>query len=233
MTAIHDFAGQQTYTEKPGHRFILNANFSEVDATKYDALVVLDGRAPEYLRMNSRMVEITRHFLSTNKPLASICHDAQLLASTGMIKGRKLSAYPACQIEVELAGGEYMGIAVDSAVTDNNLATAPGLARAPGLAFAVPRRAGHAHQLVGFGQRKRQPAASLPRHWGLFMCKIFISADPASAVCHSDCDLRKPMDSRGWLGANHSDARRHREDLQRRHAREDTVLCRNESDTPH
>ena len=92
MTAIHDFEGQQTYSEKPGHRFTLNATFSDIDPAKYDALVVPGGRAPEYLRMNTRVVEMARHFLSSNKPVASICHGAQLLAATGLIKGRKLSA---------------------------------------------------------------------------------------------------------------------------------------------
>jgi len=75
--------------------------------------------------MNTRVIEIARHFLSSNKSIASICHGAQVLAATGMIKGRKLSACPACQVEVELAGAEYIGIAIDGAVTDGNLVTAP------------------------------------------------------------------------------------------------------------
>jgi protease I len=124
-TAIHDFEGHQTYTEKPGHRFTLNASFAEVDPAKYDALVVPGGRAPEYLRLNSRVVEIARHFLASDKPVAVICHGAQLLAATGLLKGRRLSAYPACQVEVELAGAEYVGIAVDAAVTDGKLVSAP------------------------------------------------------------------------------------------------------------
>ncbi len=124
-TAIHDFEGAQTYSEKPGHRFTLNATFADVRPESYDALVIPGGRAPEYLRMNARAVEITQHFLAKDKPLASVCHGAQLLAATGMLKGRKVSAYPACQVEVELAGAEYMGIAVDQAVTDRNLVTAP------------------------------------------------------------------------------------------------------------
>ncbi len=123
--AIHDFEGDQTYTEKPGHRFTLNANFADIKPEAYDALVVPGGRAPEYLRMNARVVEITKHFLAADKPVAAICHGAQLLAATGLMKGRKVSAYPACQVEVELAGAEYMGIAVDQAVTDRNLVTAP------------------------------------------------------------------------------------------------------------
>ena len=124
-TAIHDFEGAQTYSEKPGHRFTLNASFAEVRPETYDALVIPGGRAPEYLRMHSRVVEIARHFLATDKPVASVCHGAQLLAATGLLKGRKVSAYPACQVEVELAGAEYMGIPVDQAVTDRNLVTAP------------------------------------------------------------------------------------------------------------
>jgi protease I len=124
-TAIHDFEGAQTYSEKPGHRFTLNANFADVRPEAYDALVIPGGRAPEYLRMHARVVEIAKHFLATDKPVASVCHGAQLLAATGLLKGRKVSAYPACQVEVELAGAEYMGIPVDQAVTDRNLVTAP------------------------------------------------------------------------------------------------------------
>lgn len=124
-TAVHDFEGAQTYSEKPGHRFTLNATFAEVRAEAYDALVIPGGRAPEYLRMNGQVVAIVRHFLEADKPLAAVCHGAQLLAATGLLKGRKVSAYPACQVEVELAGAEYQGIPVDQAVTDRRLVTAP------------------------------------------------------------------------------------------------------------
>ena len=125
LTAIHDFEGAQTYSEKPGHRFTLNASFADTKPEAYDALVVPGGRAPEYLRMNARVVEIARHFLAADKPVAAICHGAQLLAATGLLRGRRVSAYPACQVEVELAGAEYVGIAVDQAVTDGKLVTAP------------------------------------------------------------------------------------------------------------
>ena len=125
LTAIHDFEGAQTYSEKPGHRFTLNASFADTKPEAYDALVVPGGRAPEYLRMNARVVEITRHFLAADKPVAAICHGAQLLAATGLLRGRRVSAYPACQVEVELAGAEYVGIPVDQAVTDGKLVTAP------------------------------------------------------------------------------------------------------------
>lgn len=124
-TAIHDFEGAQTYSEKPGHHFTLNATFADVRAQDYDALVIPGGRAPEYLRMNSQVVAIVRHFLQADKPVAAVCHGAQLLAATGLLKGRKVSAYPACQVEVELAGAEYQGIPIDQAITDRNLVTAP------------------------------------------------------------------------------------------------------------
>jgi protease I len=124
-TAIHDFDGYQTYSEKPGHRFVLNYNFADVKAESYDALVIPGGRGPEYLRMNPRVIEITRHFFTANKPVAAICHAAQLLATAGVIKGRNVSAYPACQPEVELAGATFANIAIDAAVTDGMLVTAP------------------------------------------------------------------------------------------------------------
>jgi protease I len=124
-TAIHDFEGDQTYSEKPGHRFTLNASFDEVDASDYDALVIAGGRAPEYLRLNEQVIQIVRYFAEVNKPIAAICHGAQLLAAADVIRGRRVSAYPACAPEVRLAGGEYADIPVDSAVTDGNLVTAP------------------------------------------------------------------------------------------------------------
>ncbi|ETI62385.1 DJ-1/PfpI family protein [Marinomonas profundimaris] len=124
-TAIHDFEGDQTYTEKPGHRFALNATFADINAEDYDALVIPGGRAPEYLRLNKDVIAMVKHFFDANKPVAAVCHGAQLLAAAGVLTNRKCSAYPACQPEVELANGEFMDIPVDQAVTDGNLVTAP------------------------------------------------------------------------------------------------------------
>jgi protease I len=124
-TAIHDFEGQQTYSEKRGHNFALNATFDEVKAAEYDALVIPGGRAPEYLRLNPKVLDIVRHFFDAKKPVAAICHGAQVLAAAGVLKGRKCSAYPACRAEVELAGGSYADIAITAAATDGNLVTAP------------------------------------------------------------------------------------------------------------
>ncbi|MFZ5578258.1 MAG: DJ-1/PfpI family protein [Pseudomonadota bacterium] len=124
-TAIHDFEGAQTYSEKPGHNFTLNATFADVKAEDYDALVIPGGRAPEYLRLNPRVLEIVRHFFQANKPVAAVCHGAQILAAAGVLQGRHCSAYPACGPEVRAAGGDYAEIAVDQAVTQGNLVTAP------------------------------------------------------------------------------------------------------------
>lgn len=124
-TAIHDFEGDQTYSEKPGHNFALNATFDEVSATDYDALVIPGGRAPEYLRLNPAVLATVQHFAEADKPIAAICHGAQLLAAAGVLKGKRCSAYPACGPEVALAGGEWVDIDVAKAHVDGKLVTAP------------------------------------------------------------------------------------------------------------
>lgn len=124
-TAIHDFDGAQTYSEKPGHNFTLNATFAEVRTEDYDALVIPGGRAPEYIRLNPTVIEIVRHFAGANKPIAAICHGAQVLTAAGVLEGRSCSAYPACGPDVERAGGRYADIGLDAAHTEGNLVTAP------------------------------------------------------------------------------------------------------------
>ena len=124
-TAIHDFEGDQTYSEKPGHNLVLNATFSEVDPKNYDGLVVPGGRAPEYLRLNPRVLEIIRHFAEADKPIAALCHGPQLLAAARVIEGKRLNSYPACAPEVELAGGTFVQLEVTQAVTDGKLVTGP------------------------------------------------------------------------------------------------------------
>jgi protease I len=124
-TAIHDFEGDQTYSEKPGHNFTLNATFADVKGEDYDGLVIPGGRAPEYLRLNREVLEIVRYFSYEKKPIAAICHAAQLLAAACVIKGRRVSAYPACAPEVKLADGEYVEVEMTEAVVDGNLVTAP------------------------------------------------------------------------------------------------------------
>ncbi len=124
-TAVHDFEGDQTYSEKPGHNFTLNADFSAIKVEEYDALVIPGGRAPEYLRLNHEVLAMIRHFADAQKPIAAICHGAQLLTAAGVLDGRSCSAYPACAPEVRAAGGRYADIPVDQAHVDGNLVTAP------------------------------------------------------------------------------------------------------------
>jgi protease I len=124
-TAIHDFEGDQTYSEKRGHNFVLNATFDEIREQDYDGLVIPGGRAPEYIRLDKRVLEMVRHFAHENKPIAAICHAAQVLAAAGVLKGKSCSAYPAVAPDVESAGGKYVELAMTSAHTDGNLVTAP------------------------------------------------------------------------------------------------------------
>lgn len=124
-TAIHDFEGDQTYSEKPGHNFALNFDFAKVKAADYDALLIPGGRAPEYLRLNARVLELVKEFDKAGKPIAAVCHGAQLLAAAGVLEGRECSAYPACAPEVRLAGGTFVDIPVDGAHVQGNLVSAP------------------------------------------------------------------------------------------------------------
>lgn len=124
-TAIHDFEGQQTYSEKRGHNFALNGTFADIKVGDFDALVIPGGRAPEYLRLDPAVIALVQAFDASGKPIAAICHGPQLLAAAGVLKGKRCSAYPACRPEVELAGGTYADIPIDGAVTDGLLVTAP------------------------------------------------------------------------------------------------------------
>lgn len=124
-TAIHDFEGDQTYTEKPGHNFALNATFDDVNPANYDGLVVAGGRAPEYLRREDGVLEMVRHFFDNDKPVAAICHGLQILSAADVVKGKTLTAYPACGPEMEAAGANYKDVDVTEVVVDDNLVTSP------------------------------------------------------------------------------------------------------------
>lgn len=124
-TAIHDFEGDQTYSEKRGHNFALNATFDQIKPEEYDALVLPGGRAPEYIRLNPRVIEIVHHFAKSNKPIAAICHAAQILAAAGVLEGKKCSAYPAVGPDVTRAGGTFVNLGMTEAIVDGNLVTAP------------------------------------------------------------------------------------------------------------
>lgn len=124
-TAIHDFEGDQTYTEKPGHQFTLNATFDQIRPDEYRGLVIPGGRAPEYLRLDRRVLDLTRHFFNTKKPVAAICHGLQILTAAGVLTGRSCTAYPAVGPEITLCGGKYEAIPVDGVLVDENLVSSP------------------------------------------------------------------------------------------------------------
>ena len=124
-TAVHDFEGDQTYSEKRGHNFALNATFDQIKPDEYHALVIPGGRAPEYIRLNPRVLEIVRHFAAAKKPIASMCHGAQVLAAAGVLQGKRCSCYPAVSPDVTLAGGTFADVAMTDAVVDGNLVSAP------------------------------------------------------------------------------------------------------------
>ena len=124
-TAVHDFEGDQTYSEKRGHNFTLNADFDSMRAEDYDALVIPGGRAPEYIRLNEKVLASVRHFAETNKPIAAVCHGAQVLLAAGVVSGRACTAYPAVGPDVTAAGGQWVDKAVDRAHVEGNLVTAP------------------------------------------------------------------------------------------------------------
>ena len=124
-TAVHDFLGEQTYTELRGHNFALTADFDAVDPADYVGLFITGGRAPEYIRLNPRVLEITRAFFAEGKPVAAICHGPQVLTAAGVLKGYKATCYPAVSPDLALAGGEYVEVGADEAVVDRNLVTSP------------------------------------------------------------------------------------------------------------
>src|SRR5690606_10058418 len=203
-TAIHDFEGAQTYSEKRGHDFTLNQDFEQADADAYDGLVIPGGRAPEYLRLNEQVLELVRQFDRAGKPIAAVCHGAQLLAAAGILEGRTCSAYPACAPEVRLAGGTYAEIAIDQAHTDGNLVTAPAWPAHPAwlaqFLAVLGTRLTHWAGKRGAGARlrarrrarpPRRPRAALAARrapivqWDIppgatAMCEIFIRANPDS-----------------------------------------------------
>lgn len=125
-TAVHDFEGDQTYSEKPGHNFAINASFEEIRGDDYDALVIPGGRAPEYIRLDEKVIEIVRSFDTAAKPIAAICHGQQVLVAAGILEGRLCTAYPAVKPDVERAGGKWGEVneTASNAYVDGHLVTA-------------------------------------------------------------------------------------------------------------
>jgi protease I len=139
-TAIHDFEGDQTYTEKPGHNFTLNASFDEIDVNSYDGLFISGGRAPEHIRLDEKVMSKVQHFIDSNKPIASVCHGILVLAATNALKGKTASCYPACSHDVSLAGGKWIDVGYDGVHTDGNLITAAAWPAHPALLSAFIKK---------------------------------------------------------------------------------------------
>ena len=124
-TAIHDFEGDDTYSEKRGHNFLINANFETVDTSNYIGLFITGGRSPEYLRLNKRVLQLVQEFFQAKKPIAAICHGPQILTAAGVVKNLNLTSYPAVAPEIDLAGGRYIEIDADKSIVDKNIVTSP------------------------------------------------------------------------------------------------------------
>jgi protease I len=125
VTSIHDFEGQQTYSEKRGHNFELNATFAQIDPADYDALILPGGRAPEYLRLNKAVLDCVRHFADNDKPIAAICHGPQILIAAGILANKTLTCYPAVSPDLAICGATYKEVDIDGVVVDGKLVTAP------------------------------------------------------------------------------------------------------------
>ncbi|MDM0111315.1 DJ-1/PfpI family protein [Variovorax sp. J22R133] len=128
-TSLHDFEGDQTYTEKLGHYFTINKSFSEAEEQpgQYDAVYCAGGRGPEYIRTDKRVQAIVRHFHETKKPIFTICHGVQILVAVeGVVRGKKVGALGACEPEVTLAGGTYVDLSPTEALVDGTMVSAKG-----------------------------------------------------------------------------------------------------------
>jgi protease I len=105
---IHDFEeGWDTYIEKPGYGVLADLSFDQVDSSQYDAILLLGGRAPEFLRHNQLVLQIVRDFDAAGKLVFSICHGIQILAAAGLVKGLQLTCYENVRFEVEACGANY------------------------------------------------------------------------------------------------------------------------------
>jgi protease I len=105
---MHDFEpGWDTYVERPGYRMQSHVSFDDVNVEEYEAVVLLGGRAPEYLRHNETLLDVVRAFRDQDKWIFSICHGIQILIAAGLAPGVELTAYEHLRYEIESGGGRY------------------------------------------------------------------------------------------------------------------------------
>ncbi|KAI9209387.1 class I glutamine amidotransferase-like protein [Polychytrium aggregatum] len=134
-SAVHDFEGFQTYTEKRGHNIAINADFHSIDTADYDGLYIPGGRAPEFLSLNPRVLAIVKEFSDSRKPIAAICHGGLVLAAAGVINAKKACFYPATMPMMTLAGCTAVDAneTASNAVVDGHLVTAPAWPAHPAM----------------------------------------------------------------------------------------------------
>jgi protease I len=128
-TSLHDFEGDQTYTEKIGHYVLINMTFSyaEKQLDQYNAVYCAGGGGPEYIRTDRRVQAIVRHLHETKKPLFTICHGVQILVAVdGVVRGKKVGALAACKPEATPAGGTYIDLSPTEAYVDGTMVSAKG-----------------------------------------------------------------------------------------------------------
>ncbi|HTS63846.1 MAG TPA: DJ-1/PfpI family protein [Candidatus Acidoferrales bacterium] len=119
---MHDFQpGWDTYVERPGYGLEAGLAFDDVRVDDYAAVLVLGGRAPEYLRNNARVLEIVREFDRQEKFLFAICHGVQVLAVAGLTRGKRVTCYEHVRTEAEMAGGKFVD---QQTVRDGRIITA-------------------------------------------------------------------------------------------------------------
>ncbi|MFB6346441.1 MAG: DJ-1/PfpI family protein [bacterium] len=120
-TAVHYSEDADTYLEREGHPFEINSNLNTVDVADYVGLVLPGGRAPEYIRLNDRVIEIVRMFFEEDKAVAAICHAAQILVASDVLEDRTITAYQSLKPDVEQAGATW---SEENPTVDDNLVTA-------------------------------------------------------------------------------------------------------------
>lgn len=119
---IHDFEpGWDTYIERQGYGAEADVTFDDVAIDDYAAVLVLGGRAPEYLRHDARVLEIVSAFDRAQKWIFGICHGVQILAAAGLVVGKRVTAYENCRWEIEAAGATY--VTDEQAVRDGRIVT--------------------------------------------------------------------------------------------------------------
>ena len=119
---MHDFEpGWDTYIERPGYGLEAGVTFEDVRVDEYAAVLLLGGRAPEYLRNNAKLLEVVREFDRQEKWIFAICHGVQILAAAGLARGKRVTCYQHVRVDAEQAGGQFVD---EQAVSDGRLVTA-------------------------------------------------------------------------------------------------------------